>query len=253
MDALKVDGLKKNFGGTKALDGVSFTVEKQSLTGLIGPNGAGKTTTFDCIIGIENPDQGSIFLGENEITGLNIHKIIQKGIARTFQITRELGNMTIIENLMVGYRNQIGESVWRALFDRKKVIEQEKKIYDRANELLEFFELKNIKDNYASDISGGQRKLLELARALMLDPDIVLLDEPFAGVNPTLQNKLLKKIKQLKKQGYTFFLIEHDMEVVMENCEDIIVMDQGRVIAEGKPEEIKENQRVIDAYFSSSI
>lgn len=251
MYALEVDRLEKSFGGTKALDGVSFTVEKQSLTGLIGPNGAGKTTTFDCIIGIEQPDYGSIFLGENEITDLKTHNIIKKGIARTFQLTRELGNMTILENLMVGYKNQIGESVWRPIFDRKKVIEQEKEIYKRAIELLEFFELESIKDNYAKDISGGQRKLLELARALMMDPEIVLLDEPFAGVNPTLQNKLLNKIKQLKTQGYTFLLIEHDMEVVMEYCEDIIVMDKGKIIAYGSPREIKQNQRVIDAYFSS--
>ncbi len=251
MYALKVEGLKKSFGGTKALDSVSFTVERQSLTGLIGPNGAGKTTTFDCIIGIEKPDHGSIFIGENETTGLNTHNIIKKGIARTFQLTRELDNMTILENLMVGYKDQIGESVWRGIFDRKKVKKQEKEIYKKAIELLEFFELESIKNNYAKDISGGQRKLLELARALMMDPDIVLLDEPFAGVNPTLQNKLLNKIKQLKNQEYTFLLIEHDMEVVMEYCEDIIVMDKGKIIAEGPPEEIKQNQRVIDAYFSS--
>ncbi len=252
---LRVDGLIKRFGGVTAVDGATFRVEEGSLTGLIGPNGAGKSTTFNCITGVHKPTAGNIYFKNEEITGLEPYQIAQKGLVRTFQIARELGEMTVLENLMLAPKNQLGESAIRSVTPglRREVIEEETELRERAWETLEFFEIDHVATEYAGNLSGGQRKLLEMARALMTEPEMVLLDEPLAGVNPTLEEKLLDRVHELRAEGYTFLLVEHDMDVIMNNCERIIVMHQGSVLAEGTAEDIRSNEQVIDAYLGEDI
>ena len=253
-DPLRIQNLMKSFGGVTAVDGASFNLKQSSLTGLIGPNGAGKSTTFNCITGVQQPNSGSIYLYGEEITGLPPYATAERGVVRTFQIARELEEMTVLENMMLAPKNQQGESLWRSILpgSRKRINDQERDLRERAWNTLEFFEIDHLAEEYAGNLSGGQRKLLEMARALLTDPDILLLDEPFAGVNPVLEGKLLERIHELKDQGYTFLLVEHDMEVIMNNCERVIVMHQGRVIADDIPKKILENEQVIDAYFGET-
>jgi ABC-type branched-subunit amino acid transport system ATPase component len=252
---LRVDGLVKRFGGVTAVDGATFEVEAGSLTGLIGPNGAGKSTTFNCITGVHEPTAGSIYFRDEEITGLEPYQIARKGLVRTFQIARELEEMTVLENLMLAPKGQRGESAIRAVTPglRGSVVREELDVRERAWETLEFFEIDHLATEHAENLSGGQRKLLEMARALMTDPEMVLLDEPLAGVNPTLEEKLLDRIHGLREEGYTFLLVEHDMDVIMKNCEHIIVMHQGSVLAEGTAEEIRNDDRVIEAYLGEDV
>ena len=252
---LRVLDLQKSFGGITAVDGATFSVEEGSLTGLIGPNGAGKSTTFDCITGVHRADGGSVLFQGEDVTGLRPHEVANRGLVRTFQIARELDEMTVIENLMLAPREQAGESLWRSVLPgtRRRVVEDEESIRERAWETLELFEIDHLAGEYAGTLSGGQRKLLEMARALMTDPEMVLLDEPFAGVNPTLEDKLLDRIHYLREEGYTFLLVEHDMDLIMENCEHVIVMHQGTVLAEGEPAEIRANEAVVDAYLGGSL
>jgi len=252
---LRVDGLRKEFGGITAVDGASFEVEQGSLTGLIGPNGAGKSTTFNCITGVHEPTAGEVYFRGEEITGRQPHDIAQLGLVRTFQIARELDEMTVLENVMLAPDGQRGESIARSVVPglRGRVVEQERDLREEAWETLEFFELDHLATEYAGNLSGGQRKLLELARALMTDPDVMLLDEPFAGVNPTLEEKLLDRIHDLREQGLTFLLVEHDMDLIMENCEHVIVMHQGRVLDEGPPAQIQDNEEVIEAYLGGDV
>jgi len=252
---LRVEGLAKQFGGITAVDGVSFEVEAGSLTGLIGPNGAGKSTTFNCITGVHEPTAGNVYLNGEEITGLAPYEIAQRGLVRTFQIARELSEMTVLENLMLAPKHQLGESSIRSVLPglRDDVVDQEEELRERAWETLEFFEIDHLATEYAGTLSGGQRKLLEMARVLMTDPEVVLLDEPLAGVNPTLEEKLLDRIHDLRAEGYTFLFVEHDMDVIMNNCERIIVMHQGRVLAEGTAEDIRNNEQVIEAYLGEDI
>ncbi|WP_058366556.1 ABC transporter ATP-binding protein [Haloparvum sedimenti] len=248
---LRVRNLRKTFGGIVAVDDASFEVEAGTITGLIGPNGAGKSTTFNCIAGAHTPDSGTVQFQGEEITGLRPDAIANRGLVRTFQIARELAEMTVLENLMLAPRGQVGEQLWKSVTPvaRGDVIEQEAEIRDRVWETLDFFEIDHLAHQEAGTLSGGQRKLLEMARAMMTDPDMLLLDEPLAGVNPTLEEKLLDRIHELREQGYTFLLVEHDMDVIMENCEHVIVMHQGSVLAEGPPEEIRSNERVVEAYL----
>ncbi|RJS97625.1 ABC transporter ATP-binding protein [Halococcus sp. IIIV-5B] len=252
---LRVRDLRKEFGGLTAVDGVSFDIVEGSLTGLIGPNGAGKSTTFDCITGVHRPTGGSVHLRDEEITGLRPHQIANRGLVRTFQITRELTEMTVLENMLLAPRGQRGESLWRSVLPgaRSGVRVQERELRDRAWETLERFEIDHLAEEYAGNLSGGQRKLLEMARALLTDPDVVLLDEPLAGVNPTLERKLLAQVHELREEGYTFLLVEHDMDVIMEHCERVIVMHQGRVLADDDPEAVRSNERVIDAYLGANV
>ena len=228
----------------------SLKVEKGSITGLIGPNGAGKTTLFNVITGHYKPDQGEIlFLGQ-EISGLSPHQIFHRQIYRTFQITREFAQMTVLENLMLMPESQKGEKIWNTWFRPASVRKQEKAFEAKALEVLEFVELIDLKDEYAGSLSGGQKKLLELARRMMAEPKMVLLDEPGAGVNPTLMSKLTNNIRTLRdEKGITFLLIEHDMDLVMNLCNPVIVMSEGRKLAEGPPEMIKKNERVLEAYL----
>lgn len=252
---LRVEGLVKRFGGVTAVDGATFEVEQGSLTGLIGPNGAGKSTTFNCITGVHEPTAGNVYFKSEDVTGLKPYQMARKGLVRTFQIARELEEMTVLENLMLAPKGQIGESAIRSVMPglRGEVIEQEKAIRERAWETLDFFEIDHLANEHAGNLSGGQRKLLEMARALMTDPEMVLLDEPLAGVNPTLEEKLLDRIHRLRADGYTFLLVEHDMDVIMNNCEHVIVMHQGTVLAEGTGEEIRNDERVIEAYLGEDL
>ncbi|WP_076608437.1 ABC transporter ATP-binding protein [Natronorubrum thiooxidans] len=252
---LKVDGLVKRFGGITAVDSASFEVESGSMTGLIGPNGAGKSTTFHCITGIHRPDGGSVRFQGNDITGIRPYQCADYGLVRTFQIAREMANMTVLENLMLPAKQQSGEQLWRSVmpFARRDVIEEERELLERVWDILEFFEIEHIAEEKAGNLSGGQRKLLEMARALMIEPEMLLLDEPFAGVNPTLEHKLLDHIHELREEGYTFLIVEHDMDLIMENCERVIVMHQGSVLAEGNPETITSNEQVIEAYLGGDV
>jgi branched-chain amino acid transport system ATP-binding protein len=253
--SLVVDDLSKRFGGIDAVDGVSFAVERGTLTGLIGPNGAGKSTTFDLITGVHDPDGGRVTFEGREITGARTAAIADEGLVRTFQIARELEEMTVLENLMVAPRGQSGEKLVDAVTPglRGRVREEERELRERVWDTLELFEIDHLAEEYAGTLSGGQRKLLELARALMVDPSMMLLDEPFAGVNPTLEEKLLDRVHELRESGLTFLLVEHDMDLIMEHCEHVVVMHQGKVLAEGAPAEIRSNERVIDAYLGEDL
>ena len=252
---LRVTDLVKTFGGVVAVDGVDFAIERGSITGLIGPNGAGKSTTFNVITGVHAPDSGRVYLEGEDITGLTPNQIANRGLVRTFQIARELSEMTVLENMLLAFEGQQGESLWRSVtpFLRAGVVEQERELLERVWETLELFEIDHLAHEQAGNLSGGQRKLLELSRALLTDPEILLLDEPMAGVNPSLEVKLLDRIHELKGEGYTFLLVEHDMDVIMENCEQVIVMHQGAVLSEGTPAEIQSDERVIEAYLGGEV
>ncbi len=247
---LEVRHINKSFGGIMAVYDCSLNVEKGSITGLIGPNGAGKTTLFNIITGHYKPDRGEIFFQGDDISGLPPNKIFKKKIYRTFQITREFSQMTVLENLMLMPEAQTGEKIWNNWFRPGSVRLQEKDIEEKALGVLEFVELINLKDEYAGSLSGGQKKLLELARSMMAEPEMVLLDEPGAGVNPTLTKKLMNNIRKLRdEQKITFLLIEHDMDLVMSLCDPVIVMSEGRKLAEGPPETIQKNEKVLEAYL----
>jgi branched-chain amino acid transport system ATP-binding protein len=252
---LVVENLSKRFGGITAVDGASFRVERGTLTGLIGPNGAGKSTTFNLVTGVHEPDAGTVVFDGEDITGLPPHRIAERGLVRTFQIARELGEMTVLENMMLAPGGQRGEALWRSVLPglRRSVREQEAELLERAWETLEFFEIDHLAEEYAGTLSGGQRKLLELARALSTDPDMLLLDEPFAGVNPSLEGRLLEHVDRLREEGYTFLLVEHDMDVIMEHCEHVVVMHQGRILTEGTPEAVQSNEDVLEAYLGGNV
>lgn len=245
---LQVDGITKQFGGITALDGVDLNIDS-GITGLIGPNGAGKTTLFNCLTGFHEPDEGQVRLYETDITGKEPPAIAQQGMVRTFQIPRELADMTVFENLLLAPMNQHGERLRGAWLRGDQFVDEEEAIRDRAREIAAFFEIDHLLDEPAGSLSGGQRKLLEIARALLTDPDIMLLDEPLAGVNPTLEQKILSRIEDLVEDGYSFLLIEHDIDLIMDNCERVVVMHQGAVLMAGSPQEVQSDERVIEAYL----
>src|SRR3990172_4478442 len=247
---LEVDEVIKSFDGVRAVNGCTLSIRPGTITGLIGPNGAGKTTLFNLITGFLKPTAGRISFFGQRIDGLPPHRIFHKGIVRTFQIPRELKGMTVLENLMLVPPGQVGEQIWNPWLFAFKVSRQEEQIYDKALKVLEFVYLLHLRDEYASNLSGGQKKLLELARTLMCDPKMILLDEPGAGVNRVLMKKLVENIETLRHDlGITFFVIEHDMDLVTRLCNPVIVMSQGERLAEGSPEEIKHDERVLEAYL----
>ncbi len=252
---LAVEQLRKGFGGIQAVDGATFEVAPGSITGLIGPNGAGKSTTFDLITGVYSPDSGRVRFDGTDITGWRPDRVARRGLVRSFQIARELAGMTVMENVMLAPPDQLGERFWPAVLPgfRGRVAEQERELRERAWETLEFLELDDLAGERAGALSGGQRKLLELARVLMTEPEMILLDEPMAGVNPTLERKLLDRLQELSDRGYTFLLVEHDMDVVMEHCDPVIVLHQGEVLAQGPPAAIKSNERVLEAYLGGEV
>ncbi len=247
---LEVADLSKSFDGLRAVNGCTLSVNKGTITGLIGPNGAGKTTLFNLVTGFLHPTSGRIFFKQERIDGLPPHLIFRKGVVRTFQIPRELKSMTVLENLMLVPLDQAGERIWNPWLFPFRVSRQERSIYEKALSILDFLDLYHLRDEYASNLSGGQKKLLELARTLMCDPQLILLDEPGAGVNPTLMKRLVDRIEVLCRQmAITFFVIEHDMDLITRLCNPVIVMSNGEKIAEGSPEEIKADERVLEAYL----
>lgn len=246
---LMTKSVTKTFGGIRAVDRCTVSVRSGTITGLIGPNGAGKTTLFNMIIGLYAPEAGTIVFEGERIDGRPAYEIVERGVVKTFQIPREFRRLTVLENLLVSSPRHPGENPVSALIGRRKVWDHEDAIRKKALDLLALVELEPLSDAYASDLSGGQKKLLELARALMTEPNLVLLDEPVAGVNPILTMKLLGLLKDLRSQGKTFFMIEHDMDVVMKQCDRVIAMHQGRPIAEGIPEEIRGDAKVLEAYL----
>ena len=249
QEILKVRDLKKYFGGVMAVDGASFSVEEQTIKGLIGANGAGKTTLFNLITGYYKLDSGKIFFNGERVEQLPTFKKAQIGMVRTFQLTKALSRMTVLENLLLGPKMQSGEHIRNIFLRPKMVADEEARIVEKALETLEFFELKHMKDDYAGALSGGQKRLLEMARALMTDPKMLLLDEPFAGVNPTLARKLVGRIRELKDRGMTFLIIEHDMPLITEVSDTLSFMNHGRIILEGAPWDVKHDPRVLDAYL----
>jgi branched-chain amino acid transport system ATP-binding protein len=247
---LRVDRLSKSFGGLQAVNVCSFEVRSGSMTALIGPNGAGKSTVFALVSGFLAPDSGRVHLGDEDITGLPPHQVFRRGLCRTFQIPREHRSMSVLENLMLVPPDQLGERFWNPLLRPRAVARQERLIRDKALEVLDFLELHRLRDAYAGTLSGGQKKLLELARTLMADPRIVLLDEPAAGVNPSLMHRIRDKLVQLNSErGITFLLIEHDIPLVMGLCDPVIVLNQGTKLAEGPPAIVRSDPRVLAAYL----
>ena len=247
---LVIDKLSKRFGGLHAVNACCFDVADGTITGLIGPNGAGKTTLFNLLTGFIRLDSGRVYLDSLDITGLPPHRIFRSGICRTFQIPRELKGMTVVENLMLVPPRQIGERLLNPFVRPAAVRRQDAEIRRKALEVLEFLELSAVADDLACNLSGGQKKLLELARTMMTDPRLVLLDEPGAGVNRTLLKSLANAIRRLRSErGLTFLLIEHDMDFVMRLCRPIVVMSEGQVLMQGDPEDVQRDQRVLDAYL----
>ena len=251
---IKVDGLTKKFGGFSAVSNASLSIAQGSITGLIGPNGAGKTTLFNVIAGVHAPTSGRVFLDGEEITGLPPHELFQKGMLRTFQIAHEFASLSVRENLMMVPESQPGEALWDVWFHPAKVREREAQVRDKADEVIEFLEITQVADELAGNLSGGQKKLLELGRTMMVDAKVVFLDEVGAGVNRTLLNTIGDAIIRLNKErGYTFCVIEHDMDFIGKLCDPVIVMAEGTVLAEGTLDEIKANEHVIEAYLGTGL
>ena len=251
---LDVDGLFKHFGGIQAVAGATFDVAPGSITALIGPNGAGKTTLFNVITGFYRGDRGSVRFDGRDVFGQPPYEIARHGMVRTFQITKSLAAMPVIDNMTLAAPQQPGERLRNVLLAPARVRSNEREVHEQAMELLEIFNLTKLADAYAGTLSGGQRKLLELSRALMARPKLLLLDEPMAGINPTLGARLLDHMQRLRKEeGVTFLFIEHDMEVVMNHSDRVVVMAEGKVIAGGEPREVRKDQRVIDAYLGAGV
>jgi branched-chain amino acid transport system ATP-binding protein len=251
---IKVENLRKTFGGFHAVDGASLEIEKGSITGLIGPNGAGKTTLFDVVAGVLGPTSGRVTMDGEDITGLPPHDLFHKGLLRTFQIAHEFSSMSCRENLMMVPAGQSGETLWNTWFGRKRIADEERALRAKADEVLEFLTILHLADHKAGQVSGGQKKLLELGRTMMVDAKIVFLDEVGAGVNRTLLNTIGDAIIRLNQErGYTFVVIEHDMDFIGRLCDPVICMAEGKVLTEGTLDEIKANEQVIEAYLGTGL
>ncbi|MFN3952822.1 MAG: ABC transporter ATP-binding protein [Pararhodobacter sp.] len=251
---IRVENLHKHFGGFHAVDGASLEIAEGSITGLIGPNGAGKTTLFNVIAGVLPPTSGTVTMAGEDITGLPPHALFHKGLLRTFQIAHEFHSMSVRENLMMVPPRQSGEDLWSAWFHRGRVAQEDAQIRRKADEVLAFLTIDHIADEKAGNISGGQKKLLELGRTMMTDARIVFLDEVGAGVNRTLLNTIADAIVRLNKErGYTFVVIEHDMDFIGRICDPVICMAEGKVLAQGTLDEIKANEAVIEAYLGTGL
>lgn len=244
----------KDFGGVHAVDHCTLNVQSGTITGLIGPNGAGKTTLFNLISGFLKPTSGAITFMNKPIQGMSPHQIFRTGLVRTFQTPREFKRMSVLENLMLVPSNQIGEKVWASWLFPWRISSQEIAVQRQALDVLDFLNLIHLKDEYAGNLSGGQKKLLELGRTLMAKPEMILLDEPGAGVNPTLLNLLVDDIRRTQREtGVTMMIIEHDMDLIMSLCNPIIVMNEGAKLAEGTPQEVQQNPAVLHAYLGDSV
>jgi len=251
---IRVDKVCKYFGGLKAVDNVSIEIAAGSITGLIGPNGAGKTTLFNTIAGLYAPTEGRIFLDGEEITGLQPHQLFNKGLLRTFQIAHEFTRLSVVENLMMVPGQQAGENLMNTWFHRQQVNREERSINERAMEVIDFLNLGQVANEIAGNLSGGQKKLLELGRTMMVDAKIVFLDEVGAGVNRTLLREIGDAIIKLNQdKNYTFCMIEHDMDFISRLCDPVICMAEGAVLAEGTADEVKNNEAVIEAYLGRGL
>lgn len=246
---LKVDGLRRNFGGVEAVRGVTFSVQRGTITGLIGPNGAGKSTVLAIVAGALPPSAGELVFDGERVSGKPAHALARRGLIRTFQSSSEFERLTVLENLLVAAPNQPGERMGNVLLGRWRWRAQETEMVDKARQLLERFEIPDKEDDLAGDLSGGQKRLLELARALMGKPKLLLLDEPMAGVNPSLVRRIETHLLDLRADGLTMLLVEHELAVVDRLCDDVVVMAQGQVLATGTMSELRSDARVLDAYL----
>ena len=262
-DILQVKKVNKNFSGLQALDNVDLTLKRKKIIGLIGPNGSGKSTLFNVITNVisqDEDDSGEIVFDGETINDYKTHKIVQSGLVRTFQVTQIFSKLTVMENMLIAAQNHSGEKLTTVLKDFFKGLifkptwkNQELEFAVKAKEILEFLEIAHLMHEKAEVLSGGQRKLLTLGRALMTSGRIILLDEPVAGVNPVLSSRIFEKIDQLRKESTTFFIVEHNMDVIMESSDHVFVLSKGEIIAEGSPGEIQSNPKVLDAYLGNEI
>lgn len=251
---IEVKNLHRHFGGFRAVDGASLSIKSGSITGLIGPNGAGKSTLFNVIAGVLKPTAGTVLMDGEDISGLPPHELFHKGLLRTFQLAHEFSSMTVRENLMMVPGGQAGETLWNTWFRRGLIRSQENDIRRKADEVLDFLTISHVADEKAGNLSGGQKKLLELGRTMMVDAKVVFLDEVGAGVNRTLLGTIGDAITRLNKErGYTFCVIEHDMDFIGKLCDPVIVMAEGKVLAEGPADRIMENEAVIEAYLGTGL
>jgi len=251
---IKVESITKRFGGLIAVNNASLTIEKGSITGLIGPNGAGKTTLFNIIAGLYQPSSGRVLLDGKDVTGLKPHDLFHRGLLRTFQIAHEFSRLTVTENLMMVPGQQVGERILNTWIRRKEMLAMEQQVREKADEVIEFLNLQHVARELAGNLSGGQKKLLELGRTMMVDAKMVLLDEVGAGVNRTLLSEIGDAILRLNQQrGYTFCMIEHDMDFIARLCNPVIVMAEGGILAIGTPDEVKNNEDVIEAYLGTGL
>ncbi len=247
---LIADSISRSFGGLRAVDVDHVEIQRGAITALIGPNGAGKTTFFNLLTHFDTPDTGKVIFDGEDTAGVQSHELAARGMVRTFQLTKVLAKMPVIDNMMLAAQAQTGESMWKALLNGWR--HQEREVEARALEVLDEFNMTHMKDEFAGALSGGQRKLLEMARAMMARPRLIMLDEPMAGVNPALTQSLLGHVKRLRSEGISVMFVEHDMDVVQDISDWVIVMAEGTVIAEGPPRSIGENPAVVDAYLGSS-
>jgi len=250
QNILQINNISKYFGGLAAVSNCSLNIKKESITGVIGPNGSGKTTLFNLIAGNLKPNSGKVIFNKEEITSIPSYELFSKGLLRTFQIAHEFTNLTVLENLMMVPGNQAGEKLMTALLNPKLVKKEEEIVKQKAYEVIDFLNLKHLANELAGNLSGGQKKLLELGRTMMVDAKIVLLDEVGAGVNRTLLKDIGTAIQRLNKEkGYTFCMIEHDMDFIKRMCDPVIVMAEGSVLFEGTPDEVMKNEKVIESYL----
>ncbi len=250
QNILQINNISKYFGGLAAVSNCSLNIKKGSITGVIGPNGSGKTTLFNLIAGNLKPNSGQVMFNNEEITSIPSYELFSKGLLRTFQIAHEFTNLTVLENLMMVPGNQSGEKLMTALLNPKLVKQEEEVVKQKAYEVIDFLNLKHLSNELAGNLSGGQKKLLELGRTMMVDAKIVLLDEVGAGVNRALLKDIGTAIQRLNKEkGYTFCMIEHDMDFIKRMCDPVIVMAEGSVLFEGTPEEVMKNEKVIESYL----
>ena len=251
---ISIQNVHLHFGGIRAVDGASFEIKQGSITGLIGPNGAGKTTLFNVIAGNYRPTSGHVLLDGQDVTGLMPHELFKRGLLRTFQIAHEFSSLTVRENLMMVPDGQSGESLLDTWLRPSKVRAEEERVREKANDVIDFLEIGHVADELAGNLSGGQKKLLELGRTMMVDAKIVFLDEVGAGVNRTLLKTITDSIQRLRdERGYTFCVIEHDMDMIARLCDPVVVMAEGKVLTEGKAEEVMANEQVIEAYLGTGL
>ncbi|MEZ5449543.1 MAG: ABC transporter ATP-binding protein [Thiolinea sp.] len=251
---IEVKAVSKHFGGLKAVDNASLSIARGSITGLIGPNGAGKSTLFNLIAGLYPPTSGQILLDGEDVTGLKPHELFHKGLLRTFQIAHEFSSMSVLENLMMVPSGQLGESIWNTWFRRGQIREQEQAVRAKAEEVIQFLKISHVMHEKAGNLSGGQKKLLELGRTMMVDAKVVLLDEVGAGVNRTLLGEIGDAILRLNaERGYTFCMIEHDMDFISRLCNPVIVLAEGAVLMQGSAEQVRNDEKVIEAYLGRGL